>query len=64
MTRKFRKKGSNLLKPVLEKAQTAVNQVAKEKGAQYVLDSSPGKGLLVFEGEDLMAPVKAKLGIK
>jgi outer membrane protein len=60
----IQKKRFDLLKPILEKAQGAVNAVAKEKGAQYVLDSSPGKGLLVFEGEDLMAPVKAKLGIK
>ncbi|MGB5263706.1 MAG: OmpH family outer membrane protein, partial [Lutimonas sp.] len=59
----IQKKRFDLLKPILEKAQTAVNEVAKAKGVSYVLDSSPGKGLLVFEGEDLMAPVKAKLGI-
>ena len=60
----IQKKRFDLLKPILEKAQKAINEVAKEKGIQYVLDASPGKGLLVFEGEDLMAPVKAKLGIQ
>ncbi len=60
----LQKKRFDLLKPILEKAQKAVNDVAKEKGIQYVLDSSPGKGLLVFQGEDLMSAVKAKLGIK
>jgi len=31
---------------------------------KYVLDSSPGKGLIVFEGEDLLPTVKTKLGIQ
>lgn len=60
----LQKKRFDLLKPILEKAQKAVNEVAKAKGIQYVLDSAPGKGLLVFDGEDLMSAVKAKLGIQ
>jgi outer membrane protein len=48
----------------VEKAQKAVSDVATEKGVKYVLDSSPGKGLIVFEGEDLMPFVKTKLGIQ
>jgi outer membrane protein len=60
----IQKKRFDLLKPILEKAQKAINDVAKEKGIQYVLDASPGKGLLVFEGDDLLAAVKAKLGIQ
>ncbi|NOQ92768.1 MAG: OmpH family outer membrane protein, partial [Flavobacteriaceae bacterium] len=41
-----------------------VKDVAAEKGVQYVFDSSPGKGLIVFEkGEDLMSAVKVKLGM-
>ncbi len=59
----IQKKRFDLLKPILEKAQKAVNDVAKEKGVLYVLDSSPGKGLLVFDGEDLLVPVKTKLGL-
>lgn len=59
----IQKKRFDLLKPIVEKAQKAVSDVAKEKGVKYVLDSSPGKGLIVFEGEDLMPSVKTKLGI-
>lgn len=60
----IQKKRFDLLKPIVERAQKAVKDVAAEKGVKYVFDSSPGKGLIVFEeGEDLMPAVKAKLGI-
>jgi len=59
----LQKKEFDLYKPIGEKAQKAIKDVAAAKGVQYVLDSSPGKGLIVFEGEDLMAAVKTKLGI-
>ncbi len=59
----LQKKEMDLLKPIIEKAQKAIQDVAKEKGIKYVLDSTPGKGLIVFDGEDLMPAVKAKLGI-
>lgn len=58
-------KSNELIKPLSDKARTAVNTVAKEKGITYVLDSSQGSPLLVAsDGTDLMVPVKAKLGIK
>jgi len=60
----LQKKEFDLYKPIAEKAQKAISDVATEKGFQYVLDSSPGKGLLVYTGEDLMAAVKAKLSIQ
>ena len=60
----LQQKQMDLLKPILEKAQKAIKDVAKEKGIKYVFDSAPGKGLLVFDGEDLLAAVKTKLGIK
>ncbi len=59
----LQKKEFNLLKPIIDKAQNAIKAVAKEKGIKYVLDSAPGKGLIVFEGEDLLPAVKAKLGL-
>ncbi len=59
----LQKKQFDLYAPIEKKAQAAIKEVATVKGIQYVLDSSPGKGLLVFTGEDLMAAVKAKLGI-
>jgi len=60
----IQKKRFDLLKPIIEKAQKAVSDVAKEKGFIYVFDSSPGKGLIVFEGDDLLPAVKTKLAIK
>ena len=60
----IQKKRFDLLKPIVEKAQKAVQDIAKSKGIKYVFDSSPGKGLIVFDGEDLMPAVKAKLGIQ
>lgn len=59
----LQKKEFDMLKPIIEKAQKAIQDVAKEKGIKYVLDSSPGKGLIVFDGEDLLPAVKSKLGI-
>ena len=58
-------KSNELVKPVTDKARAAVNDVAKEKGVNYVLDSSQGSALLVSnDGTDLTASVKTKLGIK
>ncbi len=59
----IQKKQFNMIKPIIEKAQKAIHDVAKEKGIKYVFDSAPGKGLIVFDGEDLLPAVKAKLGI-
>ncbi len=60
----LQKKQFDLFVPIENEAQKAIKDVATSKGFQYVLDSSPGKGLVVFTGEDLMAAVKAKLGIQ
>ena len=49
------------LDPIIEKAKTTINAVAKAKGIVYVLDS---KALIVSEGEDLGPAVKTKLGVK
>ncbi len=60
----LQKREFDLYKPIAEKAQKAIQDVAASKGILYVFDSSPGKGLIVKDGEDLMAAVKAKLGIQ
>jgi outer membrane protein len=58
-------KSNELIKPVSDKCRAAVVDVAKEKGYTYVFDSSQGAPLIVSpEGDDLMVPVKAKLGLK
>jgi len=58
----MQKKQAEGLKPIIEKAQKAIEEIAATKGILYVLDASVGKGLLVKKGEDLYAAVKAKLG--
>lgn len=56
------KKEEEMLKPILEKAKAAIQKVAKAQGFQYVLDSTPGSGVLVSEGKNLMPDVKKELG--
>ena len=58
----MQKKQADGLKPIVDKAQKAIEDVAAAKGILYVMDSTPGKGLLVKKGEDLFAAVKTKLG--
>ena len=58
-------KTNELSKPMVDKAHAAISDVAKEKGYTYVFDSSQGSPLIVSpEGDDLLVPVKAKLGLK
>jgi outer membrane protein len=52
-----------LLLPVVQKANEAIRTVATEQQFTYVIDSSVGL-LMIHHGTDLMAAVKAKLGIK
>ncbi|WP_031427053.1 OmpH family outer membrane protein [Flavimarina sp. Hel_I_48] len=59
----MQKKESDLLKPVYEKARTTIQKIARDKGYNYVLDSTTGTGLLLADGYDLMPDVKKALGI-
>lgn len=59
----LRKKEVDLLQPILEKAKAAIQKVARAQGFQYVIDSSPGNGLILHDGTDLLADVKKELGI-
>ncbi|EPR71228.1 Outer membrane protein H precursor [Winogradskyella psychrotolerans RS-3] len=56
----LQEKEFNLLKPIVEKADKAINTVAKAQGIQYVFDSAM---LIVKDGKDLMADVKKQLGM-
>ncbi len=59
----LQQKQGELYQPVYLKAETAVKAVAKEKGFAYVFDVSQ-PGVVYFDGgEDIIAAVKAKLGI-
>ena len=56
-------KEMDLYKPIMEKAQKAIQKVAKAKGVNYVLDATTGSGVLFAEGGiDLLADVKKELG--
>ena len=56
----LQEKEYNLLKPIVENADKAIDAVAKAQGFQYVLDSAM---LIVKDGKDLMADVKKHLNI-
>jgi outer membrane protein len=59
-----RKKETEMLKPIIEKAKSTISVVAKENGYTYVMDSSPGTPLLYKpDGDNIMGAVKKKLGI-
>ncbi|RAJ10480.1 periplasmic chaperone for outer membrane proteins Skp [Chitinophaga skermanii] len=53
-----------LLKPVYDKAKKAIDDVAKEKGYNYVIDNSAGILLVMPTGDDILPLVKTKLGVK
>ena len=53
-----------LLQPIIDKAKTAINDVAKENGYTYILDSSVGVVLYSIEADDILSKVRTKLGIK
>lgn len=59
----LQKKEGDILSPIIEQAKTAIQKVARAKGYQYVYDATPGGGLLLAEGYDLLADVKKELGI-
>jgi outer membrane protein len=61
---KVQEKQSELGKPIIEKVRAAVAQVAKEKGYAYVINASQTDLIVSPPGDDLMAEVKAKLGLK
>ena len=57
-------KSNELFKPLSDKVKAAVSEVAKEKGMNYVLDSSQVQLIVSPEGDDMTAAVKTKLGLK
>lgn len=61
-TKELQQKELDLLKPIMEKAQAAIQKVATAKGFEYVLDATEGSGLLVAKGTDLLNDVKKELG--
>tara|TARA_B100000963_G_scaffold5273_1_gene3985 strand:+ start:42 stop:551 length:510 start_codon:yes stop_codon:yes gene_type:complete len=58
----LQKKEIELLQPITEKAKDAILKVGNSQGFDYVLDSSQGQGVIMANGKDLLADVKAELG--
>jgi outer membrane protein len=59
----YQKKSAELSKPVYEKAKKAIDQVAKENGFKYVLDTSTGMVIYNEPADDVFNLVVKKLGI-
>lgn len=61
MVKQIQDKREELLKPIYEKVNKAIEAVAKEGGYQFIFD----KGVLLYfdDGMDVSAKVKAKLGM-
>lgn len=59
----MQKKEIDLLKPITEKAKTAILKVARAQGFDYVLDSTQGGGVIMADGKNLIDDVKKELGI-
>ena len=60
----IQKKEQELFTPLLEKAQNAINDVAKDGKYTYILDTSSGALLYYQDSEDILSKVKKSLGIK
>lgn len=56
------KKQADLFEPISKKAKAAIEKVASAQGYEYVLDSSPGSGVIVATGKNLLTDVKQELG--
>ncbi|MFV0565702.1 MAG: OmpH family outer membrane protein [Flavobacteriaceae bacterium] len=58
----LQQKELDLIKPITEKARTAILKVARAQGFDYVLDASQGVAILT-DGKDLLNDVKKEMGI-
>lgn len=62
---KLNNKRNELLKPVIDRANNAIETVAKEGGYKLIFDTSVFNAVLFAEeSKDVMPLVKAKLGVK
>ena len=62
IVKELQEKERSLTEPILEKVISAIKEVGKENGYDYVLDSSKNQGVILADGDDLMEKVKIKLG--
>jgi outer membrane protein len=60
----LQEKQEELLKPIVDKAKSAIAEVAKEMGYTYVFDSAMGVLLYSEDSDNIIEMVKKKLGVK
>lgn len=60
--KQMQQKQSELFAPISDKAKAAIEKVAAAQGFDYVIDASPGLGVIVAKGKDLLPEVKQELG--
>lgn len=63
----LQQKQNDMLKPIIDKAKKAVEDVGKEKGLVYIFDVSGELGTILYhsnESVDILPLAKTKLGIK
>ena len=53
-----------LLKPIIDRAKAAIEEVGKENGYTYIFDAGVGTVLYSQDSDDIMPLVKKKLGLK
>ena len=53
-----------LLKPIVDRAKAAIEEVGKETGYTYIFDAGVGAVLYSQDSDDVMPLVKKKLGLK
>ena len=53
-----------LLKPIVDRAKAAIEEVGKENGYTYIFDAGVGTLLYSQDSDDIMPLVKKKLGLK
>ena len=58
----LQQKQAELFEPISKKAKEAIERVAAAQRYDYVVDASPGCGVIVAKGKDILADVKTELG--
>ncbi len=62
--KQLQQRESELLKPIIDRAKKAIEDVAREGGYTYILDSGTAAILYSQDSDDIMPLVKKKLGLK
>ena len=61
--KKLQDRQQEVLKPIIDRAKKAIEDVAKENGYTYIFDTSVGALLYQQDSEDILPLVKKKLGL-